>query len=82
MNSTAAAWGRLENSDSNGPQIRIMNYELGVVLPIRADSAKSLERYLTKLSTFVRPLERYESDDLPWTENEADQKAMGIYVEV
>lgn len=30
--STPAAWGRLENSTS-GPQLKITNYELGVVLP-------------------------------------------------
>ncbi|GJN87839.1 hypothetical protein Rhopal_000794-T1 [Rhodotorula paludigena] len=64
-NFTPAAWGKLQNG-SNGPQIVLNNYELGVVLPIRADSAEELERKASELVTYRRPLQRYSPDERPW----------------
>ncbi|GAA5898660.1 hypothetical protein JCM8208_004726 [Rhodotorula glutinis] len=64
-NFTSAAWGRLENG-SNGPTLAISNYELGVVLPIRAKSAAELEQKASDLVTYRRPLSRYSPGERPW----------------
>ncbi|KAG0662233.1 hypothetical protein C6P46_003419 [Rhodotorula mucilaginosa] len=64
-NFTPAAWGRLENSAS-GPQLKITNYELGVVLPIRAKSAEELQTKADALVTYRRPLVKYGPDERPW----------------
>ncbi|GAA5936937.1 hypothetical protein JCM3775_002749 [Rhodotorula graminis] len=64
-NFTSAAWGRLENG-SSGPTLAINNYELGVVLPIRAKSAAELEQKASDLVTFRRPLSRYSPGERPW----------------
>ncbi|GAA5979112.1 hypothetical protein JCM10908_002808 [Rhodotorula pacifica] len=64
-NFTPAAWGRLQNS-SGGPEIKISNYELGVVLPIRATSAEDLQAKADALVTYRRPLVRYGPADRPW----------------
>ncbi|GAA6054986.1 hypothetical protein JCM3770_000479 [Rhodotorula araucariae] len=64
-NFTSAAWGKLENG-SNGPTLAISNYELGVVLPIRAESADELEKKATEMVTYRRPLSRYSPGDRPW----------------
>ncbi|GAA5855366.1 hypothetical protein JCM9279_001699 [Rhodotorula babjevae] len=64
-NFTGAAWGRLENG-SNGPTLAINNYELGVVLPIRAKSAAELEEKASDLVTYRRPLSRYSPGERPW----------------
>lgn len=64
-NFTPAAWGRLEIS-ARGPQLKVTNYELGVVLPIRARSAKQLQAKADALVTYRRPLVKYGPDERPW----------------
>ncbi|GAA5873327.1 hypothetical protein JCM3774_005942 [Rhodotorula dairenensis] len=64
-NFTPAAWGRLQNG-SNGPELKITNYELGVVLPIRAQSAEELQKKADALVTYRRPLVKYDPADRPW----------------
>ncbi|GAA5974109.1 hypothetical protein JCM11641_003440 [Rhodosporidiobolus odoratus] len=64
-NFTPSAWGSLQ-SGMGGPQIALNNYEMGVILPIRANSAEDLERQATELVTYNRPLVRYSPTDLPW----------------
>ncbi|BGP45300.1 hypothetical protein JCM10450v2_001118 [Rhodotorula kratochvilovae] len=64
-NFTSAAWGKLENG-SNGPTLAITNYELGVMLPIRADSAEELEKKASEMVTYRRPLCRYSPGERPW----------------
>ncbi|GAA6000898.1 hypothetical protein JCM10207_004710 [Rhodosporidiobolus poonsookiae] len=64
-NFTGAAWGRPENG-SGGPQITLNNYELGVLLPLRANSAEELERLATETVTYKRSLVRYSASEQPW----------------
>ncbi|GAA5886232.1 hypothetical protein JCM5296_003529 [Sporobolomyces johnsonii] len=68
-NFTASAWGNLQNG-AGGPQLVINNYELGVVIPIRADSAQELETKATELVTYRRPLAKYSAGDKPWMQDE------------
>ncbi|GAA5957856.1 hypothetical protein JCM21900_001288 [Sporobolomyces salmonicolor] len=67
-NFTPSAWGRLQNG-GGGPQLLINNYELGVVIPIRAQSAQELETKATELVTYRRPLVKYSAGDLPWMQD-------------
>ncbi|GAA5850773.1 hypothetical protein JCM8547_009086 [Rhodosporidiobolus lusitaniae] len=64
-NFTPSAWGQPQNGQ-NGPRIAINNYELGIVLPIRASSAEDLEKKASEMATFNRPLVPYSSRDEPW----------------
>ncbi|BGP22123.1 endoplasmic reticulum Ca-transporting P-type ATPase [Rhodotorula toruloides] len=64
-NFTSSAWGRLQNG-KDGPQLFCNNYELGVVLPIRASSAEELEAKATELVTYKRPPVKYGPNDEPW----------------
>ncbi|POY73521.1 hypothetical protein BMF94_3458 [Rhodotorula taiwanensis] len=64
-NFTPAAWGRLENA-AGGPQLKLANWELGVLLPIRASSAEELEKKASDLVTYRRPLVPYAPDERPW----------------
>lgn len=68
--STAGAWGYLQNSPSGGPQLKIPNHEMGVILPIKAKSANELERWVDKMVTYKRPLVSYSPTDLPWMQFE------------
>ncbi|GAA6030025.1 hypothetical protein JCM8097_009220 [Rhodosporidiobolus ruineniae] len=68
-NFTSSAWGNLQNGALNGPEISINNYELGVVLPIRASSAADLERKATEMVTYKRPLVPYGKGTMPWQQD-------------
>ncbi|GAA5918771.1 hypothetical protein JCM6882_006806 [Rhodosporidiobolus microsporus] len=67
-NFTPSAWGSLQNG-VGGPQIANNNYELGVVLPIRANSAEELERKASEMVTYKRPLVPYSRDDVAWQQD-------------
>ncbi|BGP53198.1 hypothetical protein JCM8202v2_000757 [Rhodotorula sphaerocarpa] len=65
-NFTGAAWGQLQISKADGPQLVLKNWELGVVLPIRASSAEELEAKASDLVSYRRPVVRYGPNDRPW----------------
>ncbi|KAJ1299263.1 hypothetical protein OPQ81_002217 [Rhizoctonia solani] len=63
-NFTPSAWGTLSGSGFN-PSIYIMNYELGVVLPLESVSQGD------KLACWQRPPRKYvPGEDVPWMQNE------------
>ncbi|CCO34571.1 tyrosyl-DNA phosphodiesterase 1 [Rhizoctonia solani AG-1 IB] len=63
-NFTPSAWGTLSGSGFN-PSIYIINYELGVVLPLESISQGD------KLACWQRPPRQYvEGVDVPWMQNE------------
>ncbi|GAA5826158.1 hypothetical protein JCM11251_007186 [Rhodosporidiobolus azoricus] len=67
-NFTPSAWGALQNG-VGGPQIANNNYELGVVIPIRANSAEELEKKASEMVTYKRPLVPYSRDDVAWQQD-------------
>ncbi|KAL5478752.1 hypothetical protein ACEPAI_2029 [Sanghuangporus weigelae] len=63
-NFTPSAWGTLSGSESN-PSLNIVNYELGIVLPLR--SFEELE----KVACWKRPARQYvKGVDRPWMQDE------------
>ncbi|KAL5520516.1 hypothetical protein ACEPAG_9740 [Sanghuangporus baumii] len=63
-NFTPSAWGTLSGSESN-PSLNIVNYELGIVLPLR-----SFEE-LDKVACWKRPARQYvKGVDRPWMQDE------------
>ncbi|CAE6507406.1 unnamed protein product [Rhizoctonia solani] len=63
-NFTPSAWGTLSGSAFN-PSIYIINYELGVVLPLESVAQGD------KLSCWQRPARKYvPGEDVPWMQNE------------
>ncbi|CAE6445348.1 unnamed protein product [Rhizoctonia solani] len=63
-NFTPSAWGTLSGSGFN-PSIYIINYELGVVLPLESITQGD------KLACWQRPPRQYvEGVDVPWMQNE------------
>ncbi|GAA5937021.1 uncharacterized protein JCM15063_000130 [Sporobolomyces koalae] len=66
-NMTASAWGKLQNG-SSGPQLVINNYELGVIIPIRAKTKDEFERAANEMVTYKRPL--YSATDRPWMQDD------------
>ncbi|SCV72437.1 BQ2448_3974 [Microbotryum intermedium] len=66
-----SAWGVLQHSSSgNEPQLKCNNYELGVLVPIRADSADELEAKASEMATYRRPLVTYGPRDKPWMQEQ------------
>ncbi|KAG8685900.1 hypothetical protein FRC11_009868, partial [Ceratobasidium sp. 423] len=63
-NFTPSAWGTLSGSGFN-PSIYIINYELGVVIPLESVSQGD------KLACWQRPPRQYvQSEDVPWMQSE------------
>lgn len=58
-NFTPSAWGNLSGT-SFTPVMNIVNYELGVVIPLK--DSKKVEEY----ACWVRPPRKYGSEDEPW----------------
>lgn len=56
IRSTRAAWGRLDTGSKGVPTLFNSNYELGVLIPVRADSEDDLERMIGELAGYPRPL--------------------------
>lgn len=56
--------------------MQINNYELGVVIPIRANSRAELERKMSEVVTYERPLVKYRlggaNGDLAWCARAAE----------
>ncbi|GAA6009790.1 hypothetical protein JCM11491_000814 [Sporobolomyces phaffii] len=71
-NLTPSAWGSLQEGQQ-GKQLAINNYELGVILPIRATSKEDFEKQASELVTYKRPLVRYSAIDRPWMQDEYPQ---------
>ncbi|GAA6064373.1 hypothetical protein JCM10212_000482, partial [Sporobolomyces blumeae] len=67
-NLTPSAWGALQKG-SEGPQLAVNNYELGVIVPIRARSDEDFEEKANALVTYKRPLVPYGSNDKPWMQD-------------
>ncbi|GAA5879346.1 hypothetical protein JCM16303_003171 [Sporobolomyces ruberrimus] len=69
-NLTPSAWGSLQHPKYGEPQLAINNHELGVLVPIRADSKPEFEKKASEMVTYKRPLVRYSPTDRPWMQAE------------
>jgi len=64
-NFTPSAWGTLSGSGFN-PTLNIVNYELGVVLPLKDEEAAQ------NVACWERPPKKYDlREDTPWIQEES-----------
>jgi hypothetical protein len=47
-----------------------MNYEMGVIVPLRGRSVEDVQSQVDAMVHYQRPLERYEPADVPWMQKE------------
>ncbi|KAL8292618.1 hypothetical protein RQP46_001230 [Phenoliferia psychrophenolica] len=64
-NFTPAAWGELQ-SGTYDPALKVLNHELGVLIPIRAKTLAEVERKMDVLASYKRPLVPYSASDVPF----------------
>lgn len=71
-NLTQAAWGNISSpKQGSEPQMSINNWELGIVVPLRAKDMAQFNKpepdsMAANIVTWRRPVHRYANGDIPW----------------